>query len=479
MSTARGEPVRVRFSPSPTGTLHVGGVRTALFNFLFARHVGDAAEFLLRIEDTDVARSRPEWTAGIIDVLHWLGIDWDGEPVHQSTRFDRYRAAAAELLAAGAAYECFETPEELEAINAERRAAKLPPGYDGRARDLSPSEREALRAEGRPVSLRFRTPDDGVSTFVDLVRGEVSVDWSTISDFVIVRSDGTPVFYLANAVDDLDMEITHVIRGEDLIDTTHRILALRAALGSDTRPEYAHLPLIVGEGGAKLSKRHGDVAIEDFRDRGYLAEALVNYLALLGWAPGDDREVMALDEIIEAFDLDRVTHSAARFDYKKLDWLNGEWIRRLPLDTLLERVDAVRARALRRRRSGHAARRDRGRATAGGDPRVARRPDGFLFVDDAAFEIEPDAWAAVEKTDRIVEVLDAVIAHVETCEWNHDAIDLRGAITELGLKPAKTMKALYAVVEGRVAGLPLFEGIEMLGRERALERLRGARQRLT
>lgn len=476
--TQRGDlvGVRVRFSPSPTGTLHVGGVRTALFNFLYARHHG--GEFLLRIEDTDVARSRPEWTEGIVDVLRWLGLDWDGEPIHQSTRFDRYRAAASAMLEANLAYECFETPEELEAMNADRRARKLPPGYDGRARDLTPEQREALRAEGRPVSLRFRTPDEGVSRFVDLVRGEVAVDWSTISDFVIVRSDATPVFYLANAVDDLDMDITHVIRGEDLLDTTHRILALRAALGSDTRPHYAHLPLILGDGGAKLSKRHGAVAIEDFRDHGYLAEALANYLALLGWAPEDGREILTLDELVAEFDLGRVTHSAARFDYQKLDWVNGEWVRRLSLDELLTRIEPFV-----RERYGAVDSATLRSATAVGQPRAVTlvalvEQMDFLFEPDDAFSIAPEAWEKVESTERAAELLDAVIDHVAHCEWS-DEINVLDTVKALDLKPRKAMPALYAAIEGRAAGLPLFDSIALLGRQRCLDRLRGARQRLT
>jgi glutamyl-tRNA synthetase len=312
------------------------------------------------------------------------------------------------------------------------------------------------------------------------VRGEVAVDWSTISDFVILRGDRTPVFYLANAVDDLDMGITHVIRGEDLLDTTHRILALRAALGSDARPQYAHLPLIVGDGGAKLSKRHGDVAIEGFRARGYLAEALVNYLAMLGWAPQDGREVLALDELVAEFALERVTHSAARFDYAKLDWVNAEWIRRISLDHLVDRVEPV----VRARHGAVDPTTLRSLAAIGQERAVtldglAEQMD-FLFVADDAFVIPPDAWAVVEKTERVADVVDAVIDHLETCAWNHDAIgELRDRIKALDLKVGKTMKALYAIIEGRAAGLPLFEAIEMLGRERSLDRLRGARHRLT
>ncbi len=275
--------VRVRFSPAPTGMLHVGSARTALFNWLFARHTG--ATFILRIEDTDVARSRTEWVEQIQVTLRWLGLDWDEGPLLQSHRFDTYLAAADRLVAAGHAYECYCTEAEVQERNEQARREGRAPGYDGRCRDLTPEQRVAQAHEGRPRSLRFRTPDEGRSTFTDLVRGEVSVDWSTITDFVIVRSNGTPVFFLANAVDDIDMEITHVLRGEDLIDSTHRVLALRKALGSPTPPAYAHLPLILGPGGAKLSKRHGAVALEEFRDDGYLASAVRNYLALLGWGP--------------------------------------------------------------------------------------------------------------------------------------------------------------------------------------------------
>ena len=212
------------------------------------------------------------------------------------------------------------------------------PGYDGRCRDLTPEQRAAFSAEGKPRSVRFRTPDEGRSTFVDVVRGEVSVEWATISDFVIVRSNGTPVFFLANAVDDVDMRITHVLRGDDLLDSTHRVLALRHALGHDDQPVYAHTPMILGPGGAKLSKRHGAVSVEEYRDAGYLPHALVNYLALLGWGPEDGREVLTTDELIAEFDIARVTPSPATFDPKKLEWMNGEHIRRMPLAELVSAV---------------------------------------------------------------------------------------------------------------------------------------------
>ncbi len=472
--------LRVRFSPAPTGSLHIGGARAALFNWLFARHHGGT--FVLRIEDTDVARSRDEWVVGIQDTLQWLGIDWDEGPILQSSRFGEYLAAADRLLASGHAYECYCTEDEVKARNEAAMAAGRPPGYDGHCRDLGADERAALAADGRPRTVRFRTPDDGVSSFSDLIRGDVRVEWSLIHDFVVVRSDGTPIFFLANAVDDLDMGITHVVRGEDLIDSTHRVLAIRAALGATDRPQYAHLPLIVDAATrAKLSKRHGAVGLEDFRDEGYLPEALMNYIALLGWAPPEDgEEVLGADDLIAAFDLDRVTHAAAGFDRAKLDWLNGEWMRRLPVAELVARLEPAA-------RERHGERFEHSVFTAAVGLAQERSVTllavleqmDFLFVPDDELVIAEESWARLEGTDRVAEILDVAIAHVETCEWTPDAINLKAPIEEqLGLKLRKAAPALYAAVEGRHQGLPLFDSIHLLGREHALARLRAARARL-
>jgi glutamyl-tRNA synthetase len=470
--------VRVRFSPAPTGSLHIGSVRTALFNWLYARHHGGT--FVLRIEDTDLARSREEWIVGIQDTLQWLGLDWDEAPMRQSSRFDVYLVAAERLLADGHAYECYCTEDEVRARNETAIAAGLPPGYDGHCRGLSADDRVKRAAEGRPRTIRFRTPDEGVSTFTDLIRGEVQVEWSLIHDFVIVRSDGTPLFFLANAVDDLDMAITHVIRGEDLIDSTHRVLALRAALGATDAPAYAHLPLIVDAASrAKLSKRHGAVALEDFVADGYLAEALVNYLALLGWAPADDgHEVMSIDELIAAFDLDRVTHAAAGFDRAKLDWMNGEWIRRLSVEELVARVEpAARARFGDRFEVGmFVAAVGLAQERAVTLHQLIEQMD-FLFVDERDFAIAPESWAVARKTERLVDLLDAVIEYVEGCAWTLDALDIRPVIETLGLKPRKAMPALYAAIEGVHRGLPLFDSMYLLGRDRTVARLRAARGR--
>ena len=474
--------VRVRFSPAPTGSLHIGGARTALFNWLYARHHGGV--FVVRIEDTDVARSRDEWVVGIQDTLRWLGLDWDEGPFLQSARFDLYLDAAARLLDQGDAYECYCTEDEVRERNEAAVAAGRPPGYDGHCRALTPDERVALAAEGRPRTIRFRTPDEGVSSFTDLIRGEVRVEWSHIHDFVIVRSDGAPIFFLANAVDDVAMEITHVIRGEDLIDSTHRVLALRHALGVSDDPQYAHLPLIVDkESRAKLSKRHGAVALEDFIAEGYLPEALTNYLALLGWAPAEDgHEVMSAAELVSEFDLDRVTHAAAGFDRDKLDWLNGEWIRRLSLDELVTRIEPLAAE-----RFGADVDRDVVAAATGiAQERAVTLVQiveqmAFLFADDAAFEIEPESWKVVEATDRIADVFDAVLAHIESCEWTVEVVDFRDALGDLGLSKKeirKAMPAVYAAVEGIHRGLPLFDSMVLLGRDRTLARLRAARNRL-
>jgi glutamyl-tRNA synthetase len=491
--------VKVRFSPAPTGSLHIGGARTALFNWLYARHhaaSGDGSDgggtFVLRIEDTDVERSKEEWVVGIQDTLRWLGLDWDEGPYLQSTRFDLYLDAAARLLDQGDAYECYCTEEEVKERNDAAVAAGRPPGYDGKCRARTPDERVALAAEGRPRTIRFRTPDDGVSSFTDLIRGDVRVEWSLIHDFVIVRSGGQPIFFLANAVDDLDMGITHVIRGEDLIDSTHRVLALRHALtgesGGPADPQFAHLPLIVdAESRAKLSKRHGAVALEDFVTAGYLPEALTNYLALLGWAPADDgHEVMDAAELVAEFELDRVTHAAAGFDRDKLDWLNGEWIRRIALDDLVSRVLPMARQRFAGDAYGDADAEVIAAAVAIAQERAVTLVQivdqmAFLFVDDDRFEIEPESWEKVVTTERIREILDAVAAHIETCDWNHDAVDFRAVLGDLGLSKKQirgVMGSCYAVVEGISRGLPLFESIVLLGRPRTLLRFGQARERL-
>ena len=313
---------RVRFAPSPTGYLHVGGARTALFNWMFAR--GKGGTFVLRIEDTDPERSRDELVEGIERSLHWLKLDWDEGPIRQSQRLDMYREAAEELRRAGATYYCDCTAEDIKA----RAAGRPSLAYDGHCRDrgLGP---------GPGRALRFRTPDEGETVVSDLIRGDVRFAHDTLEDFVIVRSDGSPGFYLPNAVDDVDLKISHVIRGEDLLSATPRVLLLRRALGSSEDPAFAHVPMIVDEQRRRLSKRRHSVAVEEFRERGYLPEAMTNYLALLGWAPSGDREIMPLEEMAQEFRPEAVNRSPAFFDLQKLEHVNAEYIRALPVATFV------------------------------------------------------------------------------------------------------------------------------------------------
>ncbi len=468
--------IRLRFSPAPTGFLHIGSVRTAFYNWLHARHTGGT--FILRIEDTDVARSTQESIDQIQQVLRWLDLEWDEGPVLQSGRFDVYLAAAHRLFEEGKAYECFCTEEEVRTRNEQAMREGRTPGYDGRCRNLTADERAAFVAEGRPRSVRFRTPDDGRSSFEDVIRGEVSVEWSTIPDFVIVRSNGTPVFFLANAVDDVDMGITHVLRGEDLIDSTHRVLALRRALGHDDQPVYAHLPLILGQGGGKLSKRHAAISIEEYRDAGYLPSALLNYLALLGWGPEDGREVLSIEELIAEFELERVNSSAATFDPKKLEWMNAEHIRRMSLPEL-------RAAVLPFARARYGEHLDIVKFEKGVELAQERATTlvqiaeqmAFLFTPDDELETDPPSWEKLRKVEQAAEILDAVSDFIASCDWG-EQIDPRLAIEALGLKPGKVMHVVYTAIQGRSAGLPLFDAIALLGRESTLRRLRAARAKL-
>lgn len=336
-------PMRLRFAPSPTGLLHVGNARTALFNWLLAR--GQGGTFVLRVEDTDVERSTRASEDGIKDDLRWLGLTWDEgpdmggpyPPYRQSERMDRYRLAADRLIAAGRAYYCFCSAEQLEQERAAALAAGLPPKYSGRCRTLDPQDVARRRAGGEAAALRFAVPADRDVTFADVVRGDVTFHTSVIGDPVIVRSDGGPAYNFAVVVDDAEMAITHVIRGEDHISNTPRQVLIYEALGW-TPPTFAHLSLVLGPDHAPLSKRHGATSVAEFRARGYLPEALINYLALLGWSPGDGEELMAADEMARRFNLSRVSHSAAVFDTEKLAWINRHYMKQAPPASLASLV---------------------------------------------------------------------------------------------------------------------------------------------
>lgn len=330
--------VRVRFAPSPTGPLHLGNARTALFNWLSARKHG--GRFLLRIEDTDPERSSPEWESAILADLSWLGLSWDEAPVRQSERLEVYRSAAERLLAGGTAYYCFCTPEALEAQRQAQAARGLPPRYDGRCRSIPSEEAARRRSRGEPAAVRFHMPDELIVVH-DLVRGEVSFQGRDLGDFIILRADGRPAYNLAAVVDDSSMQITHVIRGDDHLANTPRQIALARALGLES-PLFAHLPLIHGQDGSPLSKRHGAVTVEEHRKSGILPEALVNYLALLGWSPPSGQmEIIDLALLSRLFSPDRVSRSPARFDPERLAWFNRQHLRSLPVERLLPEVLAA------------------------------------------------------------------------------------------------------------------------------------------
>jgi glutamyl-tRNA synthetase len=465
-------PVRVRFAPAPTGYLHIGGARTALFNWLFARQQG--GELKLRIEDTDAERSRRELIEIIYRTLEWLGIDWDGEAVHQSDRTHLYTGAVERLLESGAAYRCDCTPEQVQA-RAAGRGGK--PGYDGHCR-----ERQVRPGEG--VVARFRVPDEGVTAFDDVIRGHISFENADLEDFVILRSNGVPMFHVANAVDDADMGITHIIRGEDLINVTPRVLLLRQALGITELPVFAHLPLIVNEKRQKLSKRRDDVSVGDYIDRGYLPEAMVNYLATLGWGAPDGVEIRPLPEIVELFRLEDVGSSGAFFDLKKLDHFNATYIRALTTDEFVNRS----TRWLFGEAPWPAERFD-AKAFEALAPLVQQRVEvlsqvpGYVdFVFLAEPVVDEASWekVMVKGAESAAAMLDAIIDAYGTCDWDADA--LMEAIKVEGERlalPRKQWQAPVRVaVTGRSVGPPLGESLVVLGRERTLERLRAARSRL-
>ncbi len=482
-----GKKVRVRFAPSPSGDLHVGNIRTALYDWAYARHTGGT--FVFRIEDTDSARVTPEYIAAAVESMRWLGLDWDegpgvgGDhgPYQQSQRIDLYREWAQRFLDSGHAYHCYESPAEAEERVARQKAAKLPIGYDGHSRDLTPEQRAAYEAEGRKPVIRFRMPV-GTTTFSDEIRGEVSFDNALVPDFVLMRADGSPLYTLAVAVDDVLMKITHVVRGEDLLSSTPRQIAVYRAMGvtDEQIPTFAHLPFVMGQDNSKLSKRHGAVTIGQFRADGYLPEAMCNYLALLGWSLGDgEREEFDLQEMAAAFTLDRVNSSPARFDPKKLDAINGAWIRRLdPADLATRIVPFVVGAGLL------------ADPPAAGDleklaaavPLVQERMVtlaqavdmlGFLFVPEVTFD--PESVSAVRGPDAEAVLkagLDALEALPGFASADIEAA-LRAALIEgLGLKPKNAFGALRVALTGRRVSPPLFESMELLGRDATLARLR-------
>ena len=479
---------RVRFAPSPTGYFHVGSARTALFNWLVARQTGGT--FVLRIEDTDAERNREEWVDGILTALHWLGMDADEGPYRQSLRMDRYHEAIDALWDAGLLFACGCTHDEVTARN--KAAGILTPGYDGHCRTLA-----LPRGEGR--ALRFRTPDEGVTIVPDVIRGDVEFPCTAMDDFVAVKGSGAPLFVLANVVDDIDMAITHIIRGEDLLPTTPRCILMWEALASigwttdgtvgelgaptPGMPVFAHLPMLVNEARKKLSKRKDPVAVESYRDEGYLAEAFVNYLGLLGWSPpNDEAEVFSAAQMIEWFALDDVNNSPAFFDVAKLRHMNGEYIRAMhtadfidacrpwltgdsvpwPEGGFDEEVFVAMAPVLQERV-----------AVLSEVPAMV----DFLFLDTPEFD--PESWAKAMAGDEAAgAILDAAIGAYGSLANDWTSASLHAATLAVaegaGRKLGKAQAPIRIAVTGRRVGPPLFEALEVLGSERTLGRLRSA-----
>jgi glutamyl-tRNA synthetase len=481
-------PVRVRFAPSPSGDLHVGNVRTALFDWAYARHTGGT--FVLRIEDTDQSRVLPEYIVSAQETLRWLGLHWDEGPgaggpygpYLQSERLGIYAEWLAKFLESGHAYRCYCTREETEARTAAARAAGGPSGYDGHCRDLTPEQEAAYEAEGRKPVVRMRMPG-GSTTFTDLIRGEITIDHASVPDFVLARADGSPLYTLAVAVDDVLMKMTHIVRGDDLLSSTPRQLAVYRAMGVSEPdfPVFAHLPYVLGMQGEALSKRHGSASISWYREQGFLPEAMCNYLALLGWSRSDNRELFTLDELAAEFDLVRVGKNAARFDMRKLEAINGDKIRELDPADFFQRIipflredllvsDPPTAEQLAVVRAGAP-------LIQGRISKLTEAPMmlGFLLVDEGSFTVDPDDAGRSLGPDALPALQAARDALAGLGSWTSDEIRaaLQAALVDgLGLKPKAAFGgAVRVAVTGRRIGPPLFESIELLGRDRTLVRL--------
>ena len=481
-----GKEIRVRFAPSPTGDLHVGNIRTALFDWAFARHTGGT--FIFRIEDTDKERVTDEYIQRAIDTLKWLGLNWDegpevggpNGPYLQSERLHIYKEWADKFLASGAAYHCYCSSEELEAERERQRAANVAPGYGGTCRNLSAEQIEKFKAEDRKPVLRMRM-DDGSTTFVDEIRGEVSFDHRYVPDFVLMRADGSPLYTLAVAVDDVLMKVTHVLRGEDLLSSTPRQIQVYKAMGlkPDQYPTFAHLPFVMGQDNAKLSKRNGEVSIAWYREQGYLPEAICNYLALLGWSPGDDKEDISMQELVELFEVHDVHSSPARFDMKKLEAINGDKIRALTSEEFLNKalpflkeaeVISGKEEELSLVKKALPIIQER-IVKLGEIPAMLK----FLFVKDLVIETESKEKIKDELSKDVLKRALDVLELLNS--WNHDAIEsaLRAAlIEEMGLKPRIAFGAVRIAVTGSHISPPLFESMELLGKEPSISRINRA-----
>ncbi|MAF85528.1 MAG: glutamate--tRNA ligase [Dehalococcoidales bacterium] len=485
------KPVRVRYAPSPTGAPHVGNIRTALFNWLFARHYGGS--FIVRIEDTDVARKVEGTVETILNSLRWLGLDWDEGPevegkygpYFQSQRLDLYREAAERLVSQGDAYYCYCSPQRLEEMRAEQVRRKQPPGYDRHCRNLSEQERKQKEAEGISPVVRFKAPLEGQVRFTDLIRGEVVFENNTMDDLVLLKSDGYPTYHLASVVDDHLMEISHVLRAEEWLSSTPRHLLLYQALGFEP-PQFAHLPMILGSDRSKLSKRHGAVSIVEYYKQGYLPEAMVNFLTLLGWSLDDKTEIMSRQELIDNFSLERVSRTAAIFNRDKLDWMNGVYIRSLTAD---EFFNVAQPYLMEDKLAGEAVILDE-KYVRDILPLIQERARTLTEVAELAQfffveELEYDANLLIaknmsrESANQALKAGQQKLSQSEVFEVESLEAILRPLAVELGLKTGQLFGTLRVAVTGRTAAPPLFQTMAALGKERCLKRIEAAIQRFS
>ncbi|MFN0242655.1 MAG: glutamate--tRNA ligase [Planctomycetota bacterium] len=485
--------VRVRFAPSPTGQLHIGGARTALFNWAYARRKG--GKFLLRIEDTDPERSTKEFERAILDGLRWLGINWDEgpdvggphAPYHQSARIERHREYAQRLVATGRAYRCFCSRERLERLHQEQTATKERQAYDGLCRVLAPAEVAARVTSGEPSVLRFAVPD-GETRFVDHVRGDVVFQNREVEDWVMVRQDGNPTYNFVVVCDDIDMRITHVFRGEEHLVNTPKQVLLYQAFG-EPQPEFGHLPLMLGKDRKKLSKRLGDTALQDYRDKGFPREAVVNFLCLQGWALDGTREIFTVDELVQHFDIKDVSKAGAIFDTDKFLWMAGEYIRRDTLEHVADMCAPFVARAGLLSERELQARRDWFLAVVAGEKERIRTYSElsdrirYLFVDDDKVAYDPEAEKSVRKHENRVETLAVFLAWLRPrIASGIDAAALREAgrawTLERGLKMPQLFQPLRCALAGALTGADAYDMMSWLGPERTLRRLEIALERL-
>jgi glutamyl-tRNA synthetase len=465
--TENKKPV-LRFAPSPTGYLHIGGARTALFNWLYARHTGGT--FLLRIEDTDRERSTPEAVDAILNGMEWLGLNWDGQTIYQFARAGRHRQIAEQLLAEGKAYRCFAAAAELDEMRSRQRAEGKPIRYDGRWRDREPGPGE----EGKPFAVRLRAPQSGETVVHDAVQGDVRFANDQLDDMVLLRSDGTPTYMLAVVVDDHDMGVTHVIRGDDHLNNAARQLQIIHAMGWPV-PVYGHVPMIHGPDGAKLSKRHGALAVEAYRDMGYLPETMRNYLLRLGWSHGND-EIISTEQAIEWFNLESIGRSPARLDFKKLDNLNAHYIRQRSDESLADEVAALLARETPPRSLGEKARARLLAAMPGLKERAKtivelNRAAEFLYTDGLR-TLDSDAQKLLTPEARTV--LAELVAALAETDWSTGALEAcaRAFADARGLKLGQVAQPLRAALTGKTNSPPIFAMLAVLGREESLRRLR-------